>query len=80
MPPTPVNATAGKLNADILANFKSYGADDVVDFDRAVRSSPDENNIDNGYLTFGAPNAAYHNKIAQTLADAASKFPPEARL
>lgn len=67
-------------NADLIANHVDYGADDVVDISAAVRDPAHPNQINPDYLTNGTPNAAYHNAIATAIADAASRFPPEARL
>lgn len=69
-----------KLNSDLMANFAEYGADYVVDFDAAVRSAADPSKIAPEYLTAGVPNDAYHNRIAQFLADAVNDFPPRAKL
>ena len=69
-----------RLNTDLIANHVDYGADDVVDIAAAVRDPAHPNQINPAYLTGGVPNAAYHNAIAAAIADAASRFPPEARL
>jgi hypothetical protein len=69
-----------QFNADLIANYTDFGADDVVDIAAAVRDPARPHQINPAYLTNGVPNAAYHEAIAQAIADAASRFPPEARL
>lgn len=69
-----------QLNADILASYFSYGADDVVDFDQALKDPANPSNTNPAYLTGGNPNAAYYDTIAQTLTDAVQTFPPTAQL
>ncbi|KAA2249537.1 SGNH hydrolase [Solihabitans fulvus] len=68
-----------QLNTDILAHYNAYGADDVVDFSTAVQSSTDNTKTDPSFLTSGIPNAAYHDKLAQTLSDATG-FPATVQL
>jgi hypothetical protein len=68
------------LNADILTHHADYGADEAVDLAVAVADPAHPNQINPNDLTSGAPNAAYHDAIAQELADAATRFPPEAQL
>ncbi|HEY9473361.1 MAG TPA: GDSL-type esterase/lipase family protein [Mycobacteriales bacterium] len=69
-----------ELNSAIRNNFVSMGADDIVDFDQAVRDSANPNTLSPLYLTDGVPNATYYNTIAQTLTDAVETFPPTAQL
>ncbi|ADJ49064.1 SGNH hydrolase containing a LamG-like domain [Amycolatopsis mediterranei S699] len=69
-----------QLNADLVARFNDYGADDIVDFDKAVRDSGNITTIAPGYLTGTTPNDGYYDKLAQTLADAVNTFPPGAQL
>jgi hypothetical protein len=69
-----------QLNAHLLTHYGDYGADDIVDIASAIQDPAHPNKINPTYLTSGEPNAAYHNTIAQTIANAASRFPPEARL
>lgn len=73
-------ANREQLNNDILQFFKNYGADDVVDFDKAVRDSGNVAGIAPGYLSGTTQNDAYYDKVAQTLADAVNTFPPGAQL
>ncbi len=51
----------------------------MVGFDQAVRDASDPSKIAAGYLTNGVPNTGYHDKLAQTLANAITTFPPSAR-
>ncbi|MEU4447051.1 LamG-like jellyroll fold domain-containing protein [Actinosynnema sp. NPDC050801] len=69
-----------QLNSDMMAHFADYGADYVVDFDAAVRSGADPGKVAPEYLTGGVANGAYHDRIAQFLADAINDFPPRAEL
>ena len=69
-----------QFNTDLLANHVNYGADEVIDVASAVRDPAHPNQVNPAYLTNGVPNAAYHDAIAQAIADAASRFPPEAQL
>ena len=68
------------LNADILVNYKNYGADGLVDLDSAVRDSANANQVDPSLLTGGSPNTTYYDRLAQVLADAVVNFPPSAQL
>jgi hypothetical protein len=68
------------LNAVIRLSFGDLGSDHLVDFDQAVRDAANPSKIAASYLTGNAPNSAYHDKLAQTLADAITRFPPEAQL
>lgn len=68
------------LNTVIRLSFRDLGSDHLVDFDQAVRDAATPGKIAAGYLTGNAPNSAYHDKLAQTLADAITRFPPEAQL
>jgi hypothetical protein len=72
--------TRQQLNADLVARFNNYGADDVVDFDKAVRDGGNVTTIAPAYLSGTTPNDAYYDKVAQTLADAVNTFPPGAQL
>jgi hypothetical protein len=76
----PREAQRRQLNQDIIAKYLDFGADDVVDFDAAVRNAGDVSKIDPNYLTNGLPNDRYHDKIAQTMAEACADFPPRAEL
>ena len=69
-----------QLNTDIRNNFTNMGADDIVDFDQAVRDSANPSNLQPVYLTGTTPNAAYYDAVAQTLSDAVQTFPPTAQL
>ncbi|MET9224792.1 LamG-like jellyroll fold domain-containing protein [Lentzea sp. NPDC003310] len=69
-----------QLNADMLVNYRNYDADHIVDFDAAVRDSGDVGKVAAGYLTNGAPNNAYHGRLAEYLAEAVNDFPPRAEL
>ncbi len=68
------------LNADLLANFTNYGANHVVDIAQAVADGAAPNRIRPEFLTDGLPNSGYHEAIAQTIADAATVFPPKIQL
>ncbi|WP_433272634.1 LamG-like jellyroll fold domain-containing protein [Actinosynnema sp. CS-041913] len=68
------------LNNALLADPLSHGADYIVDYDAAVRDTTNPNQLAPQYLTNGVPNTAYHNQIAQNLADAINDFPPRAEL
>lgn len=78
----PREAARQSLNNDIRANYTQYGADYFIDFDKAVNDSVDNlpNQTAPAYLTNGQPNAAYHQQLAQTLADAVTTFPPTVTL
>ncbi|GAA0616807.1 SGNH hydrolase [Kribbella sandramycini] len=69
-----------ELNADLLANFTNYGANHVVDIDAAVSDGTAPNRVRPEYLTDGLANGGYHDAIAQTIADAATVFPPKIQL
>lgn len=68
------------LNQALLASPADFGAAYVVDYDAAVRDSANPNTLQAQYLTNGVPNEAYHNRLAQDLADAVNDFPPRAEL
>lgn len=68
------------LNADMLAHRADYGAVEVVDLANAVHDPAHINQINPAFLSGGGPNNAYHDAIAQAIADAATRFPPEAQL
>ncbi|NUT98621.1 MAG: hypothetical protein HOY78_42100 [Saccharothrix sp.] len=51
-----------------------------MDYDAAVRDAANPNQVAPQYLTSGAPNDAYHNQLAQYLADAVNDFPPRVEL
>lgn len=69
-----------QLNADIINRYRDYFANDVLDFDAAVRDSAHPSNIAPQYLTNNVPNDAYYDKLAQNLADAVNDLPPDAQL
>ena len=69
-----------QLNADLMANYTDLGADEIIDFAAAVSDPAIPGKVKPAYLTDGVPNAQYHEAIAAAIADAASKFPPEAQL
>ncbi len=71
-----------QLNADILANYTDYGADEVIDIAGALANPADPAKTDPAYLhpEFGYRTQAYFAKIAQTITDAAVGFPPGAQL
>ncbi|HEX8869096.1 MAG TPA: hypothetical protein VF821_25780, partial [Lentzea sp.] len=79
-PSDPREQQRRELNNKILASWADFGADDVVDFDAAVRSSSDASKIDTQYLTNGTINAKYHDRLATTMAEACADFPPRAEL
>ena len=68
-----------QLNADIVANFQTYGADGVVDFDQAVAGST-EGQLASGTVTNGLPNATYYGDLAGAVLAAINTFPPKAQL
>ncbi len=68
------------LNNHIRSNFANLGANEVIDYDTAVRDPAHPNNINPPYLTGGTPNATYYNTLAQALTDAIETFPPTAQL
>ncbi|WP_266034973.1 LamG-like jellyroll fold domain-containing protein [Lentzea sp. NEAU-D7] len=68
------------LNSKILSSWADFGADDVVDFDAAVRSPSDVSQIDGQYMSNGAINAKFHDRLATTMAEACADFPPRAEL
>lgn len=76
----PREAQRRQLNADLLVNYRQYGADHIVDFDVAVRDSSNGSKVAPQYLTSGAPNDAYHMRLAEYLAEAVNDFPPRAEL
>ncbi|MBW4717968.1 hypothetical protein [Saccharothrix obliqua] len=76
----PREAERRKLNQLLLNNYADLQADYVVDYDTAVRDAADPSKLAAQYLTDGLPNAAYHNQIAQYLANAINDFPPRAEL
>jgi len=65
-----------QINQEILANYETFQAAAALDFDTAVASSPGSRTLNPTYLTDGKPNAAYHDKLAQTVTDAVTGFPP----
>lgn len=80
-PTDPRETQRRNLNQALLtANPGDFGADYVVDYDAAVRDSTNPHQLAAQYLTNGAPNDAYHNQLAQYLADAVNDFPPRAEL
>jgi hypothetical protein len=80
-PTDPRETQRRNLNQALLtANPRDFGADHVVDYDAAVRDTTNPHQPAPQYLTNGAPNDAYHNQLAQYLADAINDFPPRAEL
>ena len=75
-PDDPREAVRTQLNQDILTNYTALAATAAIDFDTAVASSPGSRTLNPAYLTDGKPNTAYHDKLAQTVTDAVSGFPP----
>ncbi|MBB5954372.1 hypothetical protein FHS29_000942 [Saccharothrix tamanrassetensis] len=71
---------ARRDQALLATNPADLGADYVADYDAAVRDTTIPNNLQAQYLTNGVPNGAYHNQLAQYLADAVNDFPPRAEL
>jgi hypothetical protein len=69
-----------EINADLLANYSNYGANDIVDIAGAVADPANPHQIKPGYLTGGQRNPEYHKAVAQTVADAATAFPPRVQL
>ncbi|RKT54155.1 LamG-like jellyroll fold domain-containing protein [Saccharothrix australiensis] len=76
----PREAERRNLNHLLLNNYSDVQADYVVDYDAAVRDTTNPNQLASQYLTNNQPNTAYHNQIAQYLADAINDFPPRAEL
>ncbi|MDI2131609.1 LamG-like jellyroll fold domain-containing protein [Yinghuangia seranimata] len=68
------------LNNEIRNGFTNFGADHVLDLDAAVARAGAPEQTDPAYLTGGVPNDAYYQKLAQSLADAVTTFPPQAEL
>jgi hypothetical protein len=68
------------LNNHVRNNFGNLGANEVIDYDAAVRDPAHASNINPLYLTAGTPNATYYNTLAQALTDAVETFPPTAQL
>ncbi|ALG07861.1 hypothetical protein AOZ06_13895 [Kibdelosporangium phytohabitans] len=69
-----------ELNADLLANYLRYGANDVIDVAGAVADPQHPNQLKPGYLTNGELNSAYHDAVAGAVSTAVTKFPPDAQL
>jgi hypothetical protein len=64
-----------QLNADILTNFRNFGADDVVDLDQAVSGNP-TGQLPANLVTNGLPNAEYYSDLANAMQAAIAHFPP----
>jgi hypothetical protein len=64
-----------QLNADILANYRSFGADDVVDLDQAVAGNT-PGQLPANLVTNGLPNAEYYSDLANAMQAAIAHFPP----
>jgi hypothetical protein len=82
-PATQQGPTRGAAQAAVPShpwNYADFGADDVVDFDAAVRSPGDSSKLNATYLTNGMLNDTYHDKIAQTMAEACADVPPRIEL
>ncbi|TMR96585.1 LamG-like jellyroll fold domain-containing protein [Nonomuraea basaltis] len=69
-----------EINADLMANYTNYGANDVVDIAAAVADPGSPHQVRPGYLTGGKRNPEYHRAVAQTIADAVTAFPPRVLL
>jgi hypothetical protein len=78
----PIEQQRRQLNADILTNFQDYGADEAVDIATAVQDPAHANKTRPSYFdtSTSAPNAAYYDAVAQTIANEATGFPPGAQL
>lgn len=71
-----------QLNADIRANYTDYGADEIIDLASALEDPADPSKTNPVYLhpEHGYRTQAYFAKIAQTVTDEATGFPPGAQL
>jgi hypothetical protein len=71
-----------QLNADIRANYTDYGADGIIDIASALEDPANPATTNPAYLDpeHGYRTQAYFAKIAQTVADEATGFPPGAQL
>ena len=70
------------LNANLRTNYPDYGAVEIIDIASALEDPANPARIHPDYLDeeFMDPNAAYYEKIAQTVVDEATRFPPGAQL
>nr|WP_083466276.1 LamG-like jellyroll fold domain-containing protein [Kibdelosporangium sp. MJ126-NF4]CEL14900.1 putative secreted protein [Kibdelosporangium sp. MJ126-NF4]CTQ96470.1 putative secreted protein [Kibdelosporangium sp. MJ126-NF4] len=69
-----------ELNADLLANYLRYGANDIIDIAGAVADPQHPNQLKAAYLTNGELNSAYQDAVASAVSTAVTKFPPDAQL
>jgi hypothetical protein len=69
-----------QVNADLLTNYTRYGADDVIDTATPTTDPQHPNQLKPEYVTAGTLNPAYHNAISDIVANAITKFPPDAQL